>query len=132
MKASQKMRYASTRQIKKQHQVQRNLQNPDSTKRLILWIIKIIHHFLPSLFRHLRQVEDLRKQSDYKLAEILFAGIAVFLFKRGSRNAMNLERRKLGFVRNFKKVFGFRHTHTHRDAVDSVMRKLPIEIMEHD
>ena len=50
---------------------------------------KIIQHFFPGLFEQLRQVEDCRQKSDYALAELLMAGIALFLFQHGSRNAFN-------------------------------------------
>jgi hypothetical protein len=56
---------------------------------LVCELFKTIAHFFPDLFDELRQLEDCRNKSDYALAEILMAGIALFLFQQGSRNAFN-------------------------------------------
>jgi hypothetical protein len=37
-------------------------------------------------------MEDCRRKSDYTLAEIVLAGIALFLVQQGSRNALNNKR----------------------------------------
>ena len=128
MKTSQKMKQAIIGQFKKQYATQGNLQSLDDPEEMTLWLVKTIHHFFPNLFQHLRQVEDYRRQSDYQLAEILFAGIAMFLFKKGSRNAMNLERTENKFTNNYEKIFNFRLPHL--DTVDRVMRKLPENLLE--
>jgi len=81
----------------------------------------IIHYF-PDLFDKLREIEDFRKKEKYDLAELLVACIAMFLFKEGSRNAFNNERKEEKFKDNYKKIF--KMNLPHMDTVDIVMRLL--------
>jgi len=86
-------------------------------------LIQTISHFFPDLFDRIRKIEDCRKkESDYKLAELIVAGIAMFLFKEGSRNAFNNDRQEENFLKNYKKIFKMRLPHM--DTVDRVMRVL--------
>ena len=66
---------------------------------------KSLIHFFHDLFDRIRQIEDYRKKSDYELAELITAGIAMFLFKEGSRNAINNDRNEGNFLKNYKKIF---------------------------
>jgi hypothetical protein len=50
------------------------------------------------------------------------AAIAMFLFKKGSRNAFNNERSESRFKKNFQRTFKVRLPHM--DTVDKVMRQL--------
>lgn len=54
---------------------------------MVCELFKTIEHFFPDLFERLRPLEDCRGKSDYALSEILMAGIALFIFQQGSRNA---------------------------------------------
>jgi hypothetical protein len=58
---------------------------------------------------------------------MIFAGIALFLLKEGSRNQMN-NARDGAMQRNFRALFGFRLPHM--DSVDDVLRALPAEQLE--
>lgn len=55
--------------------------------------------------------------------EIIFAAIAMFILKGGSRNQMNNARRDHNMQRNFRALFGFRLPHL--DTTDDVLRELP-------
>ncbi len=56
------------------------------------------------------------------------AAIAIFLFKRGSRNGMDNLSRKGRFAANYKRVFGCRLPDM--DTCDKLLRKLPQECLE--
>ena len=69
--------------------------------------IALNRHF-PKFLEMLSSLPDYRKSPDYKTEEVLMAVIAMFLFKRGSRNSMDNLSRKGRFAANYKRVFGFR------------------------
>ncbi len=48
---------------------------------------KTIGHHFPDLYEKIEAIPECRKQPDYSLLELLMAGVAMFLFKQGSRNA---------------------------------------------
>ncbi|MCP4397874.1 MAG: hypothetical protein GY801_11335 [bacterium] len=61
---------------------------------IIFQILHTIHEYFPDLFGRLRDIEDVRKKaSEYEQAELLVACLAMFLFKEGSRNAVNNDRK---------------------------------------
>lgn len=75
-----------------------------------------------SVFDRLSDFSAPRKWQDYSICELLTAGIAHFLFKEGSRNAMNLYPKEAQFRRNYYRVFKQRLPHT--DVVDDPLRGL--------
>jgi hypothetical protein len=82
-----KARHTANRQAQKR--LRRLSDTPKSRgEALVCELFKSIHHFFPDLFDQVRQLEDCRGKSDYTLVEILMAGIALFLFQQGSRNAL--------------------------------------------
>lgn len=89
--------------------------------------VTIARHF-PDLFNKLKEIEDFRKREKYDLAELIVACIAMFLFKEGSRNAFNNERKEKEFKDNYKKIFKMRLPHM--DTVDMVMRLLDSSQLE--
>lgn len=91
-------------------------------------MIKTIDHFFPNLFTLLSEVEECRKRPKYEIAEILFSVLILFLFKKSSRNAMNMERREEKFLENYEKIFHFKLPHM--DTVDRVMMELSEELLE--
>ena len=83
----------------------------------------------PDLFDRLRDISEVRKKtSEYEQAELLTACLAMFLFKEGSRNAMNNDRNEGKFSRNYRRLFKMRLPHM--DTVDEVMRRLNPEELE--
>lgn len=91
-------------------------------QNLVYMCHKTITHHFPSLFDKLREIENCRKKGTYDLAELIVACIAMFLFKEGSRNAFNNERKEKKFKNNYKKIFKMKFPHM--DTVDLVMRLL--------
>jgi hypothetical protein len=91
-------------------------------------IPKTIKHFFPNFKNQLRKIEDYRKRTDYELSEILMGAISLFLFKEGSRNAYNAERKDKDFLANYEKLF--RMSLPHMDTVDDVFRVINPEELE--
>ena len=89
--------------------------------------IALKRHF-PQFLEMLSSLPDYRKHPDYKTEEVLMAAIAIFLFKRGSRNGMDNLIRKGRFAANYKRMFGCRLPDT--DTCDKLLRRLPQECLE--
>ncbi len=98
-------------------------------RNIVYQIIQTIHEYVPDLFDRLRDIEDVRKKaSEYEQAELLAACLAMFLFKEGSRNALNNDRQEGKFSENYQKLFHMRLPHM--DTVDAVMRRLEPKELE--
>jgi hypothetical protein len=92
-------------------------------RNIVYHIIQAIYTCMPDLFDRLRDIDDVRKKaSEYEQAELLTACLAMFLFKEGSRNAMNNDREEATFRKNYETLFKMRLPHM--DTVDVVMRRL--------
>ena len=83
---------------------------------------KTIDHHFPDLYEKIGAIPECRTQPQYTLLELIMAGIAMFLFKKGSRNAMNNERDEPKFRKNYERVFKGRLPHM--DTVEDVMEVL--------
>lgn len=97
----------------RQHQEARNL---------MFRLQKTIEHHFPDLYDKIEAIPECRKQPQYSLLEIMMAGIAMFLLKQGSRNAMDNEREEPKFRKNYERVFKARLPHM--DTVEEVMKVL--------
>jgi hypothetical protein len=97
-------------------------------KAMVCELFKTITHFFPDLFDQLRQIEDCRGRSDYALSEILMAGITLFIFQQGSRNAFNNLRQEAKFAKHYRRLFKLRLPHL--DTVHRVLCRLPDEPLE--
>ena len=62
------------------------------------------------------------------MAELIGGGIALFLFKQGSRNALNQARLEANFAENYQKIFKLKLPHM--DTVDDLMRVLEASELE--
>ncbi len=89
---------------------------------LVFMVYKTITHHFPGLFDELRKIEDYRKVKNYEIAELIMACIAMFIFKEGSRNAFNNDRKEKKFKKNYRRIFKARLPHM--DTVDLIMRAL--------
>jgi hypothetical protein len=69
-----------------------------------------------------------KKQSNYSMAELIGGGITLFLFKQGSRNALNQARLEADFAENYQKMFKLKLPHM--DTVDDLMRVLEASELE--
>ncbi|MCP4342251.1 MAG: transposase family protein [Desulfobulbaceae bacterium] len=92
-------------------------------------VAQTIQHFYPDLHEKLSQISDPRdeKGRKYTIAELLFTGVAMFIFKQGTRNKANQKRDKI-FLGNFLKLFGYNLAHM--DTVDVVLRKIKEEELQ--
>ncbi len=87
----------------------------------------IDHHFL-DLYEKIEALPECRKQPQYTLLEFIMAGVTMFLFKQGSRNAMNNERDEPQFRKNAERLFKARLPHM--DTVEDVMEVLDAHHLE--
>lgn len=71
---------------------------------------------------------DSRQRKQYHAQELCMAGITMFMFKEGSRNAYNNERKDTRFRDNYNKLFGL--SLPHMDSVDDFFRELPEQELE--
>jgi len=97
-------------------------------QELVYQVYQTIQHFFPTLFEQMRELDDCRKKSDYSLAEILTAGVAMFVLKSGSRNAFNNQREEARFRQNYHRLFKLRLPHL--DTVHQVMTRLESDQLE--
>ncbi len=97
-------------------------------KTVVGELFKTITHFFPDLLERLRERDDCRRKSDYALSEILMAGIALFIFQQGSRNAFNNKRQEAKFKKHYQKLFKLRLPHL--DTVHRVLCRLADEPLE--
>ncbi|NIA31639.1 MAG: hypothetical protein GWP06_17235 [Actinobacteria bacterium] len=96
---------------------------------LLLQISQVIKVYFANFMGLLKNVDDVRDESaDYKIEELIFACIAMFIFKQGSRHHFNQLRKKKRFRHNFKKIFNLRLPHM--DTVDRVLRRLNLNVLE--
>ena len=97
---------------KRLKQLKRECANCTTSKQfqnIAVDLVKTIHHFFPDLSKQLLSLNDPRKGYHYNIEEIVFAGIAMFIFKCGSRNAMDAFAKKSPkFKKNYFKAFGHR------------------------
>ena len=99
-----------------------------TNKNMIYQILSVITNIFPWFFDELREIEDLRRLSEYELAELIMAAIAMNLLKEGSRNAMNNDRNTDNFKSNYEKTFKMKLPHM--DTVDAVFRVLEGKLLE--
>lgn len=97
-------------------------------RKIIYQIVKVLKSYFPDLTERLNLLEDPRKRKDYQTAELVIGGIALFLFKEGSRNAFNNDRKEEEFRKNYFKIF--RVSLPHMDTVEDLFRILKSEELE--
>jgi len=86
----------------------------------------VLKRHYPDFELLLGQIPDHRKRSTYQVAEILMAGLMLFVFKRGSRNNADMGVRG-SFEKNYRNLFGMRLPVM--DSVDVFLRGLdPCEL----
>ena len=118
-----KARHAAQRQAQRRARRRATAAQPSRGQAVLYELFKTIHHFFPNLFDQLRQLEDCRQKADYTLVEILLAGIALFVFQQGSRNALNNKREEEKFRKHYWRLFKLRLPHL--DTVHRVLCRLP-------
>lgn len=91
-------------------------------------LAKTIKHFFPDLTHRLSVLSDTRQCAQYSIEEIVFAAIAMFVFKCGSRNNFDNLAKSENFITNYRKTFG--HKLPGMDAVALVLKTLSPDELE--
>ena len=95
---------------------------------MVYRIKKVISVHFPEIFEKFETLPDIRKRKEYLIAEIVTAGLFLFIFKEGSRNQFNNDRRDAIFSKNYQRNFHLRLPHP--DSIDEVMCVLPTKLLE--
>ena len=112
-----------------QHRKKRRNRERQEKRNLMFRLKKSIDHHFPHLYEKIEEIPECRKsQPEYSLVELIMAGVAMFLFKKGSRNALNNERSEPQFRINYARVFKARLPHL--DTVEDVLERLDDEHLE--
>ncbi len=106
----------------------RNHENNSKGRLIIHQMYKTIHQFFPDFFERISQFPDYRERKQYEIVELVTAGIAMFLFKEGSRNAMNNDRKENKFSKNYTSLFKLKLPHM--DTVNDLFSVLKEEELE--
>ncbi len=110
------------KRVRRQVQLKRRRVAKVQGKNLVHQLYQTITHFFPDLYERIGALTDCRRKSTYELTEIIMAGIALFLFKKGSRNAFNNQRDEKRFEKNYRRLFKCRRPHL--DTVHNVFKRL--------
>jgi len=87
----------------------------------------VLRRHYPNFHELLDSIPDHRQRSSYEVAELIMAGLSMFIFKRGSRNQADLGV-NASFEQNYAALFGMRIPLM--DTVDCFLRKLDPEELE--
>lgn len=96
-------------------------------KQFILMVYVVLRRHWPEFESFLDTIPDHRKRHSYRVAELLMAGLSMYLFKRGSRNKADLMVNGM-FESNYTVVFGMRFPLM--DTVDRFLRELDPSVLE--
>jgi hypothetical protein len=110
------------------HRKKRRNRLRQEARNLLFRLRKTMDHQFPDLYDKLEAIPDCRTQPRYRLVELLVAGLAMFLFKKGSRNAMNNEREDPRFRAQYERLFNVRLPHM--DTVEDVLEVLDAQQFE--
>lgn len=97
-------------------------------KQVAYQIGKIIDFYFPDLYDKIAHFADPRKHKEYWVSELVMGGIMLFVFKQGSRNAFDHDRKESVFRRNYQRMFKLRLPSM--DAVEDLYRVLGEEELE--
>lgn len=97
-------------------------ENESKGKQVIWQIGKVLTSYFPDLYDKLSGIVDPRKRREYALTELVMGGIMLFVFKEGSRNAFDNERKEAVFSRNYQRAFHLQLPGM--DAVEDLYRLL--------
>jgi len=103
-------------------------ENQHKGKLIAFHIGKVINAQFPTLYERAESLLDPRKHCEYALAELVFGGIAMFIFKFGSRNQFDNYRKEGVFKKNYHRTFKMRLPSS--DAIEDLMRLLETSELE--
>jgi len=104
------------------------MQNRPKGQLIIYQVYKTIRQYFPDLLDRISKLPDFRERKQYEIVELVVGAIAMFLFKQGSRNAMNNDRKETKFSKNYCRLFKLKLPHM--DTVDDLFRILKEEELE--
>ncbi len=110
------------KRVRRQDPLKRRRSARKQGKNIVCQLYQTIHHCFPDFYERIGELADCRQKSSYELTEIVIAGIALFLFKEGSRNAFNNQREEKRFEKNYRRLFKCRLPHL--DTVHNVFKRL--------
>ena len=93
---------------------------------MIMVTVMMRRHY-PNYHQLLNNIPDHRQRCTYQVAEIIMAGLSIFIFKRGSRNNTD-QLIKGNFEDNYTTLFGLRLPIC--DTVNDFLIQLPVEELE--
>lgn len=96
-------------------------------KQFILIIYTVLKRHYPDFYALLNAIADHRKRHSYEVAEILSAGILMFVLRCKSRNHLDQQTGEK-FEENYLRIFGMKLPIT--DTVHQFLEKLPSEELE--
>jgi hypothetical protein len=96
-------------------------------KQFILMVYVVLKRHYPNFGELVNSIPDHRSRRSYEVAELIMAGLSMFIFKRGSRHQADLCV-NASFERNYAIVFGMRIPIM--DTVDVFLRKLEPKELE--
>lgn len=96
--------------------------NQHKCKIITFHIGQVINAQFPTLYERAESLLDPRKHCEYALAELVFGGIAMFIFKFGSRNQFDNYRKEGIFKKDYYRMFKMRLPSS--DAIEDLMRLL--------
>lgn len=96
-------------------------------RQFILMVYVVLKRHYPNFNELVNSIADHRRRRSYEVAELIMAGLSMFVFKRGSRNQADLCVNGT-FERNYATVFGMRIPIM--DTVDVFLRKLDPKELE--
>jgi len=102
--------------------------NDRKPQSLVYEVFKVISHHFPTLVDELSQIPEIRINPQYKMSEVVWAGICMFLFKSGSRNMYNNLLYEGKFNENLQCFFSMKSPHM--DTVNGVFEKLDCKHLE--
>lgn len=91
-------------------------------KQFILMVYTVLKRHYPDFYQLLETIPDHRERRTYEVAELIMAGLGMFIFKRGSRNHTDQGINER-FEDNYLKLFGLRLPLM--DTVHVYLKKLP-------
>lgn len=97
-------------------------ENQHKGKIITFHIGKVINAQFPTLYKQAESLLDPRRHREYALAELVFGGIAMSLFKFSSRNQFDNYRKEGVFKKNYYRMFKMKLPSS--DAIEDLMRLL--------
>ncbi len=123
-KTGRKLRHRKKRQsrLKTLQRIYREEQKSCLGNNLLKGLSKVLSQHFPDLEQRLDNLPDERIRKTYKMSEIIFAAIMLYVLQGQSRHGMNQNRKTAKFKHNYERAFKLRLPHM--DTVTAVLEHL--------